>query len=127
MLIEAANEHELLLDLCRHLGVRRVLDTQSHWDHIGAVTEIPEAGYEVAVTAQDAPMLKGVGYDEFLDDAEIIEFVRLRLNTIHNPGHTPGSISFHLEGIPLLFSGDTLFPGGSGKHVRRCRGVRDPH
>src|SRR3546814_2925048 len=38
----------------------------------------------------------------------------LRLHTIHSPGHTPGSMSFRLEGAPILFSGDTLFPGGPG-------------
>jgi glyoxylase-like metal-dependent hydrolase (beta-lactamase superfamily II) len=73
-----------------------------------------EAGYEVAVTAADAPMLHEVGYDILIDDAEVIEFGQLRLHAIHNPGHTPGSISFHLAGTPLLFTGDTLFPGGPG-------------
>jgi len=73
-----------------------------------------EAGYEVAVTALDAPKLKEVGYDVFLDDTEVIEVGRLRLHAIHNPGHTPGSISFKLENTPLLFTGDTLFPGGPG-------------
>jgi glyoxylase-like metal-dependent hydrolase (beta-lactamase superfamily II) len=114
VLIDAANEHELLLELCQKLDVRRVLETHGHWDHIGAVTQVREAGYEVGVTAADAPMLKDVGYDVLLDDAEVIEIGRLRLHAIHNPGHTPGSISFHVEGTPLLFSGDTLFPGGPG-------------
>jgi glyoxylase-like metal-dependent hydrolase (beta-lactamase superfamily II) len=114
VLIDAANEHERLLELCQRLGVRRVLETHGHFDHIGAVAAMREAGYEVAVTAADAPMLADVGYDVFLDDAEMIEIGRLRLHAIHNPGHTPGSISFHLEGTPLLFTGDTLFPGGPG-------------
>ena len=114
VLIDAANEHELLLELCQRLGVRRVLETHGHWDHIGAVTQMREAGYEVAVTSADAPMLSEVGYDVLLDDAEVIEVGRLRLNAIHNPGHTPGSISFELAGTPLLFTGDTLFPGGPG-------------
>ena len=58
--------------------------------------------------------LKEVGYDVFIDDAEIIEVGKLRLEAIHNPGHTAGSVSFKVQGAPLLFSGDTLFPGGPG-------------
>ena len=114
VLIDAANEHEQLLQLCQRLGVRRVLETHGHWDHIQAVPAMREAGYEVAVTAADAPMLKDVGYDVFIDDAEVIEVGRLRVHAIHNPGHTPGSVSFRVEGAPLLFTGDTLFPGGPG-------------
>lgn len=114
VLIDAANEHEQLLQLCQRLGVQRVLETHGHWDHIQAVPAMREAGYEVAVTAADAPMLKDCGYDVFIDDAEVIEVGRLRLHAIHNPGHTPGSVSFKVEGAPLLFTGDTLFPGGPG-------------
>jgi glyoxylase-like metal-dependent hydrolase (beta-lactamase superfamily II) len=114
VLIDAANEHEQLLELCTRLNVKRVLETHGHWDHIGAVPAMREAGYEVAVTAADAPMLKECGYDVFLDDKEVIEVGKLRLHSIINPGHTPGSISFKVEGAPILFSGDTLFPGGPG-------------
>ena len=114
VLLDAADEHDQLLALCDALGVKRVLETHGHWDHIQAVPAMREAGYEVAVTKLDAPMLVEVGYDVFLDDTEVIEVGRLRLHSIHNPGHTPGSISFALENTPLLFTGDTLFPGGPG-------------
>jgi glyoxylase-like metal-dependent hydrolase (beta-lactamase superfamily II) len=50
----------------------------------------------------------------FLDDTEVVEVGELRLDAIHNPGHTAGSISFHVRDTPLLFTGDTLFPGGPG-------------
>ncbi len=113
-LIDAANEHDRLLELCQRLQVRRVLETHGHWDHIQAIPAMREAGYEVAVTAEDAPRLKEVGYDVFLEHDEVIEVGNLRLRTILNPGHTAGSMSFLVEGAPILFSGDTLFPGGPG-------------
>ena len=112
LLIDAANEHDRLLELCQRLGVRTVIETHGHWDHIQAVPELRDAGYSVHVTAEDAAMLPA--YDEILEDESVIEVGRLRLHTIHSPGHTPGSMSFRLDGAPILFSGDTLFPGGPG-------------
>lgn len=112
VLLDAANEHELLLDLCRDLGVRRVFETHGHWDHIQAVPAVRDAGYDVGVTAEDSAMLPS--YDFVLEDESVLEVGRLRLHTIHTPGHTPGSMCFRLEGSPVLFSGDTLFPGGPG-------------
>ena len=112
VLLDAANEHDKLLELCRRLGVRQVLETHGHWDHIQAVPAVRDAGYEVGVTADDAAMLPS--YDFVLDDASMVTVGRLRLHTILTPGHTPGSMCFRLEGSPVLFSGDTLFPGGPG-------------
>jgi glyoxylase-like metal-dependent hydrolase (beta-lactamase superfamily II) len=113
VLLDAANEHERLLDLCQALGVRTVLETHGHWDHIQAVPAVRAAGYEVGVTAEDAEMLDEA-YDYVLEDETVIEVGDLRLHTIKTPGHTPGSICFRLESAPVLFSGDTLFPGGPG-------------
>ena len=111
-IIDAANEHELLLDVSRSTGVRRVLTTHGHWDHIQAVTALRDAGIDVGIAPEDAAMLPA--YDFTLPDDDVVEVGALRLRTIHNPGHTPGSTSFLLEGYPIVFSGDTLFPGGPG-------------
>ncbi len=112
VLLDAANEHDRLLELCRTLGVRKVLETHGHWDHIQAVPAVRDAGYEVGVTAADAAMLPS--YDFVLEDDSVIEVGRVRLRTIATPGHTPGSMCFLVEGSPVLLSGDTLFPGGPG-------------
>ena len=112
VLLDAANEHDRLLDLCRALDVREVLETHGHWDHIQAVPQVRDAGYEVGVTAEDAKMLPS--YDFVLEDESVIPVGRLKLHTILTPGHTPGSMCFKIEGSPVLLSGDTLFPGGPG-------------
>ena len=112
VIVDAANEHELLLEVSRATGVRRVLTTHGHWDHIQAVEAMRNAGIDVGIATDDAAMLPA--YDFVIPDDDVIAVGDLRLRTIHNPGHTPGSTSFLLEGHPLLFSGDTLFPGGAG-------------
>jgi glyoxylase-like metal-dependent hydrolase (beta-lactamase superfamily II) len=112
VLIDAANEHDRLLELCRRLNVVKVLETHGHWDHIQAVPAVRDAGIDVGVTPADAGMLPS--YDFLLEDDSVFEVGRLRLRTIHTPGHTPGSMCFLMEGAPVLFSGDTLFPGGPG-------------
>ena len=112
LLIDAANEHDLLLELCRDLNVRQVVETHGHWDHIQAVEAVRDAGIDVAVTQADAAMLPS--YDQILEDESAVSVGRLRVATIATPGHTPGSMCFAVEGTPLLFSGDTLFPGGPG-------------
>lgn len=112
LLVDAANEHDLLLEMCRDLGVRSVVETHGHWDHIQAIPAVRDAGYEVGVTAADAEMLDS--YDYVLEDESVVEVGRLRLHTIATPGHTPGSMCFRLDHAEVLLSGDTLFPGGPG-------------
>ncbi|MGH9026657.1 MAG: MBL fold metallo-hydrolase [Acidimicrobiia bacterium] len=111
-IIDAANEHELLLEVSRATGVRRVLTTHGHWDHIQAVEAVRDAGIDVGISSDDASMLPA--YDFVIPDDEVMKVGDLQLRTIHNPGHTAGSMSFRLVGHPIVFSGDTLFPGGPG-------------
>jgi glyoxylase-like metal-dependent hydrolase (beta-lactamase superfamily II) len=112
LLVDAANEHELLLAQCRDLGVRQVVETHGHWDHIQAVPAVRDAGYEVAVAAADAAMLPA--YDLILEDDAFLKVGRLKIRTIATPGHTPGSMCFLVEASPVVLTGDTLFPGGPG-------------
>ena len=113
VLIDAADDARQLVALCQGLGVDRVLETHGHYDHIAAVPGMRAAGYRVGIAPEDAHNLDGHDFD--LVDGEVFEVGKLRLRTIFTPGHTPGSTSFLLDGeTPLLFGGDTLFPGGPG-------------
>ncbi|MBU1184901.1 MAG: MBL fold metallo-hydrolase, partial [Proteobacteria bacterium] len=58
--------------------------------------------------------------DRTVRDGDLIEVGTIRLQVIHTPGHSPGSIVLHMDGY--AFTGDTLFveavgrtdlPGGS--------------
>ncbi len=114
LLVDAANEAARLLEACRRLGADIALETHGHWDHIQAVAEAREAGIKVGIREEDAPMLAEMGYDFLLEDDTTIGVGRQRVRVIHTPGHTPGSCCFFVEGAKVLFSGDTLFPGGPG-------------
>jgi len=48
-----------------------------------------------------------------LEDGDTIELGNLKLEIIHTPGHTPGSISIKLGSS--VFTGDALFSGGIGR------------
>lgn len=112
VLIDAANEPDRLVALAGEAGVSKVLTTHGHYDHVQAVEAVRAAGLPVGVGAADVPMMPA--HDFVIEDGEEIAVGDLKLRAMHTPGHTPGGMSFVLEGHPVLFSGDTLFPGGPG-------------
>ena len=114
VLIDAANEAPELIAAAQGLELTAILETHGHWDHWQALAEV-SGEFPLAVVAahpQDLTMFPPPPPGRHLHDGEVIEFGRRRLTVIHTPGHTPGSVCFWAPGI--LFSGDTLFPGGPG-------------
>lgn len=112
LLIDAANEHNLLIEISSALKVATIVETHGHWDHIGAVEQLRNAGYQVGVAKDDAHMLPS--FDYLIEDEAVFAVGDLRIRAIQTPGHTPGSTCFAIDGHDIFFSGDTLFPGGPG-------------
>lgn len=120
LLIDAANEPERLRELITFEGppVSAILTTHQHFDHWQALAEIADvAGAAVYAGDEDADELP-VAVDERLHHGDEINVGDVSLAIIGLRGHTPGSVAALYrdpEGVPHLFTGDSLFPGGVGK------------
>lgn len=112
VMIDAADEADRLSDAVGDFDLRLVLTTHGHRDHVQAVSEVRRrTGASVGIHAADAHSIAS-GPDFHIEDRRIYEVGNLRIEALHTPGHTPGSCCFVVD--ELLFSGDTLFPGGPG-------------
>ncbi|CAN5733052.1 MBL fold metallo-hydrolase [soil metagenome] len=109
-------------------SLRFVVSSHRHWDHIGDNAAVVQAtGASLAAHAADrhgleAPAALSAPFDippsvPALDLAEgsEIRFGSIRLEVLHTPGHTEGSVCLLEAGERLLLSGDTLFAGGWGR------------
>ena len=117
-----------------------VLNTHSHWDHIGAnmrfdnraVHEIESAqiaiepdvqGMQEPLRSPSAQAVLPPGYDaagyripagpatRLLQDGDEIDLGGRSLHIIHTPGHSPGHVAYLDGANGLLFSGDTAYQG----------------
>jgi glyoxylase-like metal-dependent hydrolase (beta-lactamase superfamily II) len=120
LLIDAANEAARLRELVAFEGppVSAILTTHRHFDHWQALADTADfAGAAVYAGEYDADELP-VAVDERLQHGDEITVGDLSMSIIHLRGHTPGSIAVLYrdpEGVPHLFTGDSLFPGGPGR------------
>ncbi len=111
VVIDAAAEADRVVAAVEDLTPLAILTTHGHFDHVGAAREVADrlgvpfrlnqADAETFDLTPDAPLSNGP-----------IAVGELTLTAVETPGHSPGSVCFTVGG--LLFSGDTLFPGGPG-------------
>jgi glyoxylase-like metal-dependent hydrolase (beta-lactamase superfamily II) len=121
LLIDAADDATRLLGLVHEGSPEGRLDlvvtTHQHWDHHRALRDVLAAtGADSAAGVEDAGELP-VMPDRLLAQGDEVQVGDLTLSVIHLRGHTPGSVALVYqdpEGGPLIFTGDSLFPGGVG-------------
>ncbi len=113
------------------LTVTMILHTHAHFDHFLASGEMKKATKATLCLHEDDRelwnMLEvqcrmfGVPYvpapppDHWLKDEEKLALGELTAVAIHTPGHTPGSMSFHVSDGAVVLAGDTLFRGSIGR------------
>ncbi|MBK1788099.1 MBL fold metallo-hydrolase [Prauserella cavernicola] len=135
---EGAREH--VDEALREHGLTpaAVLATHGHFDHVHSAAEIADAhGVAVWIRPEDRVLLsdplKGLGPELAAAFASVslteprlvrelgtdpLELAGMRVELVHTPGHTPGSVVFRLdtdEGGRIALTGDTLFAGSIGR------------
>ena len=110
--IDAGFEPEKIAAEVGDTKVLGIVITHGHRDHHENLNALKaRLGVPAIIGQLDQDMLDSAP-DSVLVDGQQLPFGKNRLTAIHTPGHTPGSTCFTLGN--LLFSGDTLFPGGVG-------------
>lgn len=133
IVVDPGGTPERILHELRRLGLTAVhlLHTHAHFDHFLAAGELKRAtGAVLCLHQDDLDLWKnlelqcrmfGVSYvpvpppDYWLRDEEKVLVGQVSVVAIHTPGHTPGSMSFHLPQENLVLAGDTLFRGSIGR------------
>jgi len=117
------------LDISKE-DIQSVVLTHEHFDHIGGIGFFPEANI---IAHEKAAQVIETGNDELsyahyfnghvaprkvqvkLKDKDTIRIGDLKLEIIHTPGHTEGSICIYEPMNKILFSGDTVFKESTGR------------
>lgn len=133
VVVDPGGDAEEILAACSRQGlsIGRVLLTHGHIDHIMAVDVIRESGgASAAIHSADRLLYEGAAMqaamfgldgdplrpvDGFLAHGNELEVDGFLIRVLHTPGHSPGSVSFHLPEEGVLLTGDTLFAGGVGR------------
>ncbi len=131
IIVDPGDDPDRIMEVVRDMGVtvKLIANSHGHADHILGVSGVQEGtGAKFLINQLDLGLLDqgsesarqmgrdGVTVpspDGYVQDGDVVGVAGLDLQVIHTPGHTPGSVSYYVNG--LLFSGDTLFRGSIGR------------
>ncbi|GIV96862.1 MAG: MBL fold metallo-hydrolase [Herpetosiphonaceae bacterium] len=131
--VDPGDEAEQLWQAATDAGlkVRAILLTHAHLDHVGAVTPLRErSGAPLYLHPADdwllaqaheqwrafgKSMMPVAPADRPLSHGDRLQLGSLQIHVIHTPGHTPGSVCFHIPSERILLGGDTLFRRSVGR------------
>ena len=130
-LVDPGAEAERLLAAAANEGTQidSILLTHAHIDHIGGVAVVKrETDVPVYLHAADAELyraapLQAQGFglqleqppepDRMLEDGQLLEVGKGKLEVRHTPGHSPGHVCLVGDGFALV--GDCVFAGSIGR------------
>ena len=116
VLIDTPAEADTIMEKLQGTKPQYILLTHNHPDHTGALTQLhARLKVPLAAHALDSESLPDTP-DMLLNDGDKLSVGNLRLEVLHTPGHTRGSLCFRVG--KYLLSGDTLFTGGPGRTRR---------
>jgi glyoxylase-like metal-dependent hydrolase (beta-lactamase superfamily II) len=114
----------------RGVRVDDVLLTHQHYDHVTDAAALRELGarlhafadYSTDLTLESAARAWGMPIsvtpyeiDRRFDMEKPLHIAGLEISLAHVPGHSLDSVTLHLVGHGVVFSGDTLFAGSIGR------------
>lgn len=120
LIIDAAHEADVIAQAVGDRDPIGILLTHGHEDHVNAAVELAaKLDTHLYLHPADLFLWRATHGDDVVPDFELADgavfsVCGTELVTIHTPGHTPGSVTFYVGALGVLFSGDTLFQGGPG-------------
>ena len=129
--IDPSMGERVLIDAVKEQGLHlvEILNTHGHPDHIYGNAAVKEATrarlaihrldeYRLGPKRPPASISLPIPpseADDLFDDGPLNYVADLVLTALHTPGHTEGSTCFYFERESVLFSGDVLFRGNTGR------------